>query len=586
MYIFKYLAGLFFIICLGCEPATAQASADGIVAPFPVQPQFAEGLPVLSVIILLEKEGRKVLADSLEQDAFYRAFQLRPGATFRQSLADLAITRINEESYIRDSNYELFNTSYGNPVILVVHVNFLNPGEMKSVAGKKGMTQTRSFKGFPVITETNKSKLTFILNGGAGLYNETNGLFSKGPEFTQGNPIADNPAVKGERFWGEMYIEPGIGGITRMGKSNSYVYGAASFLFSARNTTDLYSNSSAIYADFERLYGGLLFAKLGKHKNTILDVSYGRQFFQLNDAFLISKISGSANAGPRGSVYLSSRTAFQKAGLLKLQSGKWTVQGFYLEPEELFKDNQSNTAYGGGNVNFNNNEWLDAGLAYITTAGGTAKYNAPFGSFNKKGMYIINPKLWLKNIGKTDIFFKSEYAFQSHHAADMRSNAWYVGAGIYKKKWKFSPSMYYRYAYMQGDDSATTTFERFDPILTGGLGNWVQGIDFRKVVGNGNIISHRVELKANFTRTFEASLDYFFLMANSTANTGGLAPITKLNAKNYGQEITLTTRYFLNNHFLLLGVFSYAKPGDAITKAFADKVYPWMSYQAALFMFF
>ena len=31
---------------------------------------------------------------------------------------------------------------------------------------------------------------------------------------------------------------------------------------------------------------------------------------------------------------------------------------------------------------------------------------------------------------------------------------------------------------------------------------------------------------------------------------------------------------------------SYAKPGDAITMAFADKVYPWMSYQAALFMFF
>ena len=107
------------------------------------------------------------------------------------------------------------------------------------------------------------------------------------------------------------------------------------------------------------------------------------------------------------------------------------------------------------------------------------------------------------------------------------------------------------------------------PILTGGLGNWVQGINFRKVVGNGNIISHRVELKANFTKTFEVSLDYFFLKAHTLSNLGALAPIAKLNGKTYGQEWTLNTRYFLNSHFLLLGILSYAQPGDAIKKCFS-----------------
>jgi hypothetical protein len=37
---------------------------------------------------------------------------------------------------------------------------------------------------------------------------------------------------------------------------------------------------------------------------------------------------------------------------------------------------------------------------------------------------------------------------------------------------------------------------------------------------------------------------------------------------------------------MLLGVFSYANPGDAIKKAFTSEVYPWTSIQGALFMFF
>jgi hypothetical protein len=139
---------------------------------------------------------------------------------------------------------------------------------------------------------------------------------------------------------------------------------------------------------------------------------------------------------------------------------------------------------------------------------------------------------------------------------------------------------------MKGDDSLTRRYERFDPMLTGGLGNWVQGIDFRKINGSGNIITHRVEAKANFSKSFEMSVDYFLLRANTLSNIGSLSPIAKLNDDSYGYEVTVTTRYFLSSHFMLLGVFSYADPGDAITKAFSTPVYPWTSIQGALFMFF
>lgn len=546
---------------------------------------MAEGLPVRQVVIILQKNGQQVLADSTEQAAFYQAFQLKPGSTFRQSQADYALSVINAQSFVRSAGYELYNSSFGDPLLLVVTVAYLKPGENKQIDGKKGMVKTKAARDFPLLYQSPVSQISFILNGGVGLYNEVNPFFGEGAAFTAGNPAATNPAGKGTRFWAETYLEPGLAGITKIGTSKFFLYGAGSVLFSGRNSSDIYSEGSTIYAAFERLYGGILLANLGKKKNLNIDLSAGRQFFQLNDGFLISKYSGSANAGERGSVYLSSRTAFQKTLLVKAHYDNWQIQGFFLEPQELYKDKQSNTAYTGASIAYVQ-KTVDAGLTYFVVSGGKASYPTPTGNIPKKGMYVLNPKLWLTDIMNTGLFIKSEYALQLHTTADLRSNAWYVGAGLQKKQWKFRPSLYYRFAFMQGDDSTTSHYEKFDPVLTGGLGNWVQGIDFRKMIGNGNIISHRIELKGNLSKSWELSLDYFHLRSHTLANLGALAPITKLNNRFYGQEWTLTTRYFLSNHFLLLGVFSYAAPGPAFKQAFQDKIYPWMSYQGALFMFF
>jgi hypothetical protein len=580
---FKYV--LFVFVCLGWFLA-AGAQKQNSVYGIPVTPEQAEGYPVLHVVILLHRDGRAALTDSLETAAFYRAFGLRPSVSFRKDQMDLAIRRILQEPDIRAARCELFTTEFSSPVTIVVHVDFLKPGEAKIVEGRKGMAPSRSLREFPLIVETDRAKLTFILNGAVGAYHEENAFFSKGPEFTKGNPVATNPAVKGNRFWGEFNLEPGIAGISQLGRTRLFPYAAVSYMITGRNASDIYTNGGALYGAFERLYAGILIPRIGKNKDINIDLSAGRQFFQLNDGFLIARFSGSANAGERASVYLNSRTTFQMTGLMKIHKGKFSLDGFYLEPQELFKDRQTNTRYLGGTLNYNNNKNLDAGISYISVPYSAASYSTPQGNRAKRGMYIINPKLWLTDMAGTGIFLKSEYAFQSHTSEDMRSNAWYIGAGIRKKDWKFRPSLYYRYAYMKGDDSTTQRYERFDPVLTGGLGNWVQGINFRKLVGSGNIISHRVELKTNLSKVFELTLDYFFLQADSYSNIGGLAPISRLKAKNFGQEVTLGTRYFLNDHFMLLTVFSWAKPGEAIEQAFDEPVYNWLSLQASLFMFF
>jgi hypothetical protein len=581
-----FMAIVFFIFAetlIGQDTLSSQREIQPAIKTYP---QISEGIPIRSVIILLHEQDKMILADSIETQAFYDAFGLKPGTGFKQFVADLAVKKILEQPNVSTAYYELYNRELSGPVVLVVHVYFLKPGELKEMDGRKGMIPTRTFRSFPVINETKRSKLMFILNGGMGLFNEVNALFGQGAEFTKGNPIANNPAGKGVRFWGEGYLEPGIAGITRIGKSKWYGYGTVTILLSGRNTSDIYSEGPASYLDWERLYAGVLATGLGKNKQTNIDISAGRQFFQLNDGFLFSKFSGSANAGPRASVYLNSRTAFQQSAIAKVHSGKWMFQGFWLEPEELFKDKQSNTAYTGGGITYNDNKHTDAGLYYIRTTGGTSQYRTPSGAFDKKGMFIVNPKVWIKNIGGTGLYFMSEYAWQDHTNKKLQANAWYTGLGISKGRWKYRPSLYYRYAFMQGDDSTTAQFERFDPLLTGGLGNWVQGINFRKVSGNGNIVSHRVEAKAYFSKSFEVAFDYFLLNANTLANVGALPPLVKLDSRQYGQEFTLTTRYFLSRNFLLLGVLSHAIPGQAIKSAFKEEVYPWTSAQMALFMFF
>jgi hypothetical protein len=545
-----------------------------------VVPNTVEGSPIRSVVILLEKEGKQYLADSAELRALYDNFKLQPGGVFRQLTADLAISAFLRQPQIKSASYKVYTPEISGPVVLVISAAFLGPDETKAAFPTEKKPQ------FPVLSQTEKSKLTLILNGALGIYHDHNAFFSKGPEFTQGNPVADNAAVRGPRFWGETFLEPGIAGITQIGKTKIYPYAATSFLVSARNSSDIYSDGTALYGAVERLYAGVLFPQLGKSQQLSIDISAGRQFFQLNDGFLFSRYSGSANAGERGSVFLSSRTTYQMTALAKAHWKKFNFSGFFLEPQELFKDRQTNTRFLGGGLSYNDNKHLDLGLHHIAIPFSKASYTTPDGRIPLEGLQTLNPKIWINNIAGKGLFVKSELAYQWHNNADMVSNAWYLGGGLLKKAWKYSPSFYYRYAFMKGDDPNTARFERFDALLTGGLGNWIQGINFRKIIGDGNLITHRVEVKGYLAKNMDLSFDYFFLQADSYSNLGSLAPIANLTEKNYGHEFTTTYRYFLKGNFLFLSLFSWASPGPAIKSSFESEVYDWLSFQASFFMFY
>ncbi|MGO3183194.1 MAG: hypothetical protein ACTIJ9_10210 [Aequorivita sp.] len=552
-----------------------------------VNPQFANGNFIDDVRIIILEDDAEIGVNEAEMENFYKAFFIKPGTTFNPLITDLAISRIKREENVENAYYELYESASGTGTVgrsvwLQIYVTLTDEKVKKPI--RKGIFVSEHYDDFPLLYESGQAQFKLMMKGGLGFYNDVNPLFAQGEAFTQGNPIADDPPGKETRFWLETFVEPGISGISKLGNSNVYWYGEASVLVSARNTTDIYSSGSTAHIAFERLYTGFLITGLGKNKDITINANYGRNFFQLNDGFLFSRYSGSSNAGPPGSVYSSSRTTFQKNGNLSIQWKQFRLSGHFVEPQELFRDKQINTNYAIGTFNYNNNNNLDTGISYIQTTGGKANYATPDGAIKKKGMYVINPKLWISNIAETGLFFKSEYAYQSHTSEDMKSYAWYAGLGYNFKDVSTSPSIYYRYAFMKGDDANTETYERFDPMLTGGLGNWVQGLNFRKLLGNGNIVSHRIELTSWVSKRMSLSLDYFYLQANQLNNLGGLPPISSLKNKELGHEASVTLKGLLKDHFTFLGVVSYGIPGKGLEKAFIENTPNWLTVQAAVFI--
>ena len=551
-------------------------------------PQNSSGLPIKEVVMIIDNSSGREIADSATVERFGEYFGIYPGSTFNQSIMSAAIKGLESNPHVKSAAYTLYHSAFGAPLTVIVNITLLKPGEHKTVGGKSGMAETRSLRDFPLIYESDAAQLSVIMNGAVGLFNDHNSFFCHGRELNEGNPIATDPAGAGTRFWGEAYLEPGLSGIIRIPRTDIYAYGAVSGLFSGRNTSDVYSSGGSTYTDFEKLYAGILFTRMGRNRDMNLNLSYGRQDFQLNDGFLISRFSGSANAGKRASVYLNSRVAYSRVGLVRFTMPRWSAEAFYIMPQEMTRHHEQSIAYAGAYAGFNDNRHWDVGLAFIDRVGGKGDY-ATTGSERKlqlKGLYVINPKIWINDIAGTGLFFKTEYAYEAHHDGGMSANAFYVGAGIDLKKTVWSPRLYYRYAFMQGDKGNTDRYTRFDPVLAGGLAEWVQGITMCKLFGHGNITTHRLQAQLHPSDKVDAVIDYHHLRADTYNNLGGAAPLSTLKSKHLGDELTIQSHWYINDHFMLLGLASWAFPGKALKEAFESPVKCWSTYQLSLFMFF
>jgi hypothetical protein len=435
----------------------------------------------------------------------------------------------------------------------------------------------------PTLIRTDRALVTLIANGAFGAFTDGNPWFADGATFTNLSPIATNPAL-GRASFAEASFEAGVGGITQLGSAPVYLYGAATAMWTASVGQDLFTAEARSMVAVEKLYAGILIAEKGSSRSANLSV--GRQNYSLNEGFLISQYSGSANAGPRPGLYLNPRTTFDMTGLVNIRLGNVRVQGFYLDPNEL-EDLESNTTFAGANINWQPTPRITLGATWITIPRSDTRFRLPGGrSVPRQGEQTASFNLRLDDPLKlSGVWLQGDYAWQ-WNGDETRAWAGYATIGWRGADVPWQPSLSYRYSAFSGDDPATPTYERYDPLLSGGLAEWVQGINMKKLFGNTNMNVQRVRGTVKPAQKLTLTFDFFDFEARELNNIGGSPALATLATPNVGQEFTLRGDWAVSRRIFVLLIASLATPGSAITEATARDAQQWTSLQASLFLNF
>ena len=549
-----------------------------------IQPQIAEGRPISLVYIHLVKSTGDPAKNEDFKKQVASAFAVGRGGTFRQLVAEFGLKRVRQLASVQSAELKLYQTVPSGQVVVALLVS---PLEEAAIVPKKakGILATGDVRDFPTIFENDRSKLNVILNGGAGIFSDTDPWFGGfGQAFNRNSPIAEDPAGTGNYTWVEGYIEPGIGGIFQLSDYPLYPYGAVSYLMSSTAGHDIYNSGIWGYGDFEKLYAGMIWDLPGK--NSLVDVSIGRQVYQLRDGFLLSKIPQSTSVGERAALYLGPRLTSENTVLVRAKAFGFGLDAFLIEPSEP-EEIETNTQLAGINLQYHFSN-TDAAFTYFYVPESESIYRTPGGGvLPREGLRTFNPSLSMtKLFGTEGSWIKAEYAYQNNENFDMSAQAGYVWVGYQAGKYSWRPALSYRWSIFTGDNPDTQTYERFDPLFSGGLGDFLPGIIFSKVYKNANLITNRVTFSVKPIETLELILDYLHLRADDLNNLGGIGPLQTLESKDIGQEVTLTAYYYIGKHLFFQAIASVGIPGEAIDLALEKSAENWYTLQAALYMFF
>lgn len=233
------------------------------------------------------------------------------------------------------------------------------------------------------------------------------------------------------------------------------------------------------------------------------DLSFGRQPFTLGTGMLLA--AGSSNGYTWGGGASAKRIVWGNSLLARLGQGEWTGSAFALEPDE------APAAFTGTRVQGLALEWArpaigQAGLAFITVPRSQAVYPgnlAPLAFIDNGRQGLDTWHGWADLSGFIPALpalgVRAEFAQQRNEITrangqrdPMRASAWLLGASWWAKELPFAPKFSLQAARFTGDDPATATYERFDPMFWGnGLDNWWFGANGAYSWLNANLRAQR-----------------------------------------------------------------------------------------------
>jgi hypothetical protein len=394
-----------------------------------------------------------------------------------------------------------------------------------------------------------------------------------------GNPlVVGTPAGAGYDDWIESYLHYGIYGITPLSQ-NFYVYGGFSAITSASYGQELFTDETRTYTGIEDAYVGFITGRTDEAGNRLtFNFSAGRQRFTLANAFLIANTA--SNGDERAALQANARWA---SDLLVLGQVAWNntkFEAFVVDPDEL-PVLDTETVIAGLNVESFVRPGLLLGASYLTVPESSQTYFSPVGAIagSREGLDLWDVRFtYTPPSGQSGFFYGGEIARQSNRNFDMDARAAYAEVGYSFADAAWTPSVSYRLSYFSGDDPDTSTYERWDPLLSGGTGEqWVQGANHFKVVQDSNVIAHRVQARFRPTPRIELVPQLWAFYADQTNNIGGNPALTFMTDDEYGYEANLTVKWFASRNIYVHGHIAYTIPGEAVSDALGGFEEDWLS---------
>lgn len=508
-------------------------------------------------------------------DSVRRALALFPGSRFSEERAGVAISQAQRNPDIAGIDYDLAPGLRGGVDISVV-VTLVDAAH---AATGRGYALTGKAEDLPLLYDRGGTLLRFKLESLALFYGNNNAWYGRPDLMLSGNPlVVGTPAGAGWSDWGESYLHYGIYGITPLNDS-LYFYGGLSAITSGSAGQELFTDSSRGYTGIEDAYLGFITGQTtAAGDRLVLNASLGRQRFTLANAFLIANTA--ANGEERAALQANARWSADMVGLAQLSWNRTKLEAFYVDPDEL-PVLDSETRIAGINVESDVRPGLMLGASYLTVPESSANYFTPTGGIagTRDGLRLTDLRFnYTSPGGQSGYFFGGEVARQTNANFDMDARAAYGEVGYTFADAKWTPSVSYRVSYFSGDDPATSTYERWDPLLSGGTGEqWVQGANHFKVVQDSNVIAHRLQARMRVAPRIEVVPQLWAFHADQTNNIGGNPALTFMSDDEYGYEANVTVKWFASRNLYVHGHIAYTIPGDAVTAALGGTEKDWLS---------
>ncbi|PWS35057.1 hypothetical protein DFH01_22305 [Falsiroseomonas bella] len=567
--------------------AAGGGNATGLGGPGTAAvPALAIGATIGAVRVELKGGPADPGQRSALEAAVRRAFGLSPGLPFDPVLAQAALGRVRGLPGVRDASFRLAvdNTTRSLTVTLRVAAEAGAPGGPSGILAGEGLDR------FPTLWRDERSLVSFIANGGAGLFSEGNPWLGRPQAFTRGSPLVTTPplgAGTGARAsWGETYAEYGMGAATRILDSDVYAYGAVTGVAAISAGRDIFRDDTRSTNELSRAYAGVIWAP--SDSDLRVNASFGKQPFTLDDGFLVARFTQRLNAGWLPGVYLSPRTAADQAALVNAHWGNWVFNGFWLEPNNSVAILPSTQLLGSAlRYNFDTHSHAAVNAIYVPSSG--THYAVPNGPSpgGQQGLLTLAARgRWADPAILPGVWVEGALAHQSNENFPMSAWAGFAQLGYIARQLPWTPSLSYRYAAFSGDDPATARYERFDTLYSGGLDEWLQGVTMGKLLTQGNRAVHRVRLNVSPWEGTNLTLDWYLNRALELNNLGANPALSQLASRDLGQEWQLVLRMPLNERLFFMGIAGVAQPGEALRAATGGGASNWTTLQAQLFWTF